>query len=145
MQITVLRVKPVTPRDALNELVAAGFKVGSIDEEVLASAPLFKTTEVDYVFDQLREPEKLILSGEVDNIFEEKYGCKHIPDFVGVCATLVVYPTLVDARPIAIQWLDGNGHFCCTIWFFWSGERFLNVYRFVLDWFGNVRFPRARK
>jgi hypothetical protein len=145
MQIVVTRTRPVTPWEALNALVDAGFDVEVVDEEALASAPLFETPEVDYVFDSLGEPKKLIPCGEVDNVFEAKYGCKHIPDFVGVCATIAAEPTLIDTALIAIQWTDGDGRLCCAVWRCWRGDRYVRVNRRGDDWLGNVCFPRARK
>ncbi len=143
--IKVFRTATVTPRDALDTLVAKGFKLGFIDEEALASAPLFETPEVDYIFDSLGKPEEVIKCNEVDNVFEAKHGSKHTPDLVGVCATLAADPTLVDAAPIAIQWFDGDGRYCYAVWYCWDGCREVYVGRYDADWGGSVRFPRARK
>lgn len=142
MKIIIERT--ATPQDALDALVASGFQRGIIDQAGLKSLPIFEATEVDYVFGSLGEVGQVIPSHQVDNVFEARYGCKHTADFVGVCATIANDPTLIDAGPIAMQWLDGDGRYCWAIWSWWGERRWVSIFREDGDWHYYLRLPRPR-
>jgi len=136
MSINVLRTRPVTPLDALNQLLSAGFVRGYVDEKVLARAPLSDATEIDNDFRPLGQPGELIPWKKVPT---------HDADFVGMCATFMKDRTILHAGPIAIQWNDEEGKPCYAVWLFWCGECEVNVYRRDRGWRGCVRFPFPRK
>ncbi len=132
MPVNVLRTRPVTPLDALNDLLAAGFMWGLVDEPVLACAPLFDDPEVDYDFVPIGESMEFIPWDKVP---------KHPADFVGMCAVLIKDRTILHAGSIAIQWVDEEGKTCYAFWYFWEGKYKVDMGRDAFGLRGRVRIP----